>query len=96
MDIAVIIEAFRLDLDVLAQQVQAQLLHAQDIPLILLCFRRQIDSVTEISLIQDAMEENGLSVQADLRDAVMLLHGNGPEAEIGGYFVLSQSYRHFV
>ena len=62
VEVAVIVETFRLNLDVLAQQVQPQIFHAQDVPLILCLFRREIDSVTEVSLVKDAVEEQGLPV----------------------------------
>ena len=53
--VACVVEGFRLHFDVLAEQVEPQLLHAQDVPFVLLRVAGKIVPVSEISLVQHAI-----------------------------------------
>ena len=96
MHIAVIIKALRLDLNMLSQKIDPQLLHAQDIPLVLLFPCRKIDPVTEIPLIQDAVKEDGLPVQAHSGNPFDLPYPDAPQAKVGEHYILLHGDRHFV
>ena len=68
--VAGVVEIRRLDLDMLAQHIESQILHGQDIVVVAFGRGGREDAVAEISLIQHAVEEIRLSVQAKAGDAV--------------------------
>ena len=80
--VAGVVERLRLDLHVLAQGVEAQLLHAQDVPLVLLRLRREEQAILKIALIQHPVEKDRLSVQAQAGSAADLPGGHGAQGEI--------------
>ena len=70
--VAVVIPALRLDFCVLAQQVEAQRFHLAQLPLHRRIGRRGIQALRPVALIQQAVEQDGLSVQAEAQHALRI------------------------
>ena len=87
--VTVVIEQLRLNLDVLTQHVKAKCLHRQNILFKSLCIGRRIKAVTPISLIQQAVEEIRLSVQAKTRNPVDRLHRQRTKGKIALHPIFS-------
>ena len=87
--VAGVVEILRFHLDVLAQQVQAQLFHASHIVFKLRGLGGEEDTVGEVALIQHAVEENRFAVETDSVHAVFVLNGDDAQGEIGLHLVLS-------
>ena len=68
--VAVVIPALRLDLGVLAQQVEAQRFHLAELPLHGCVRGRGIQALRPVALIQQAVEQDGLVVQAEAQHPV--------------------------
>ena len=81
--VAVIVELLRLDLDVLAQGVEAQGLHGADVPLVALRIRRGIEPVAPVALVQQTVEEIGPAVEAEPGQPIHRLHLQGPQGKVG-------------
>ena len=94
--VAVVIPPQRLDLDVLAQHVEAQLLHGADVTDHGLVRWRGVQSVGPVPLIQQPRLEIRLVVQGQHLPPLMLHEGEFPHAEIAGDTVLSQRDVHVV
>ena len=91
------VEGFRLHLDVLAKEVEAQLLHPQYVPVIFLRVFRQIDAVRKIALIQDTIEENGLPIEAKPLDAACIrLNADRAQGKIALHPILSGGHGQIV
>ena len=94
--VAVVVKLLRLDLDVLAQGVEAQGLHGQDVLLVGLRHGGGVEPVAPVALIQYAVEEIRLSVEAEARDAVEALDGERAQRKIGVHPVLAALQRELV
>ena len=67
--VAVVVPALRLDLGVLAQQIESQRFHLAQLPLHRRIGRRGIQALRPVALVQQAVEQDGLSVQAEAQHA---------------------------
>ena len=92
-----IIPPLRLDFRVLAQEVEAQCLHA--LQFVHHCFvrRRRVQSLHPVALIQQTVEQNRLTVQAEARNAVRIrLTRPLPHGKVAFHLVLRQRNFHIV
>ena len=81
----------RLDFNVLAQGVEAQVFHGLHVPGVALGAAGEEQAVGPVALVQEAVEEVGLAVQAEPGDAVDDLRADGPQGEIGFHSVVAIS-----
>ena len=72
--IAVVIPALRLDLGVLAQKVEAQLFYGLQFPYHCPIAGRGVQALGPVALIQQAVEQDGLAIQAEAHDPVGIRH----------------------
>ena len=69
--VAGIVEYFRFNLNMLAQAVEAQTLHAADISAVLRWFLRQVVPIQKIPLIQNTVQEDRLTIQKKHRLSIL-------------------------
>ena len=81
--VAVVIEPVRLDLDMLAQRVEAERFHGKDVLLKPFGRRGRIQSVAPVTLIQKSVEDIRLAVQTQARDAADRLDRKRAQRKIG-------------
>ena len=94
--VALIIEFLRLHLNVLAQGVETQALHGQDIIGITFRGGGGKEAVGPVALIQQAVEEIGLSIQAQPGPVPHFFDFQSPQGKIGLHPVLPGFHREFV
>ena len=94
--VAVVVELLGLHLDVLAEGVEAQGLHGQDVLRVALRGGGGIEAVAPVALIQQSVEEVGLAVETEAGDAVHLFDLQGAKGEVGPHLVLPRFYRELV
>ena len=94
--IAGIIEELRLHLDVLAQGIETQVFHSQDVFVKALGVCRCPEAVAPIALVQNAMEEIGLAVQTQPRHSVYGFDVQGPECKVALHPVLPRLDDRFI
>ena len=94
--VAVVVKPLGFDLDVLAQGVEAQLLHGPDIKGIALGAAGQEQTVGPVALVQKAVEEGRLPVQADPGDALHDLSRNGAQGEVSFHSVCAISHNNCI
>ena len=87
--VTVVVKLLRLDLDVLAQGVEAQTLHGADVPGEGGGACRGVEPVAPVALVQKTVEEIGLAVETEAGDAVHGLGAEGAESKIGLHPVLT-------
>ena len=89
--VTVIVPAHRLNFDVLAQHVEAQVLHGLDVPDHGLVAGRGIEAVGPVALVKKAMLEIGLIVQSQHLAALVLHDGELAHAEIALHMVAAEN-----
>ena len=94
--VAVVIELLRLDFDVLAQGVEAQGFHRQDVFFIGLRAGGGVQAVAPVALVQKAAKKIGLAVQAQAGDAADFPDGDRPQGEVGAHPVFAAGQRKIV
>ena len=87
--VAVVIELLRLDFDVLAQGVEAQGFHGQDVFFIGLRAGGGVQAVAPVALVQKAVKKIGLAVEAQAGDAADFPDGDRPQGEVGAHPVFA-------
>ena len=87
--IAFVIEDIRLDLDVLAEHIEAERFHRADIETEALGRGGHINAVAEIALIEKSVEEIWLAVERDIIFAIDTVDAYGTERKIGAHGILA-------
>ena len=80
--VAVVIELFRFDLDMLPQHIETERLHGPDIRFIAGRIGGRIQAVAPVALVQQAVKKIRFPVQAQARLAVDALNGKRPQRKI--------------
>ncbi len=95
--VAVVVPALGLDLDMLAKRVEAHFFHFYNIKLQGFIGGRRVEAVRPVSLVQHAVLEPGLSVQADTRDPVLIrLHGEAAQGKVTGNLIRTHGDRKVI
>ena len=76
----------------LTEHIEAALFHGKNIVFKSFGGGGSIDSVAEISLIKQTVEEVWLAVQTDVREVAALFHCYGTECEIGFDLIRAAGY----
>ena len=87
VSVAVVVKELVLYLYMLAEHIEAQRLHLQNVVFERFWGGGGVDTVGEVALVEQPVEEVGLAVEADDAPSVSLFDRDGPKGEVGLHLV---------